>query len=42
MLPSREEKTFFTFCSFSFLTIAAIAGPFPETDAAIAPLEDLL
>ncbi len=33
MFPSKDEKTFFMFCTFSFFTIAAIAGPFPEIDA---------
>ncbi len=38
MFPSKLENIFFIFEIFSFLTIAAIAGPFPETDAPSAPL----
>jgi len=37
ILPSKFENIFFILGSFSFFTIAAIDGPFPETDAANAP-----
>ena len=37
VLPSSEENTFFIFDIESFLTIAAIDGPLPETDAPNAP-----
>ena len=36
-LPSNVENIFLMFASFSFFVIAAIAGPFPETDAPSAP-----
>ena len=38
MLPSKFENIFLTFEIFSFFTIAAIDGPFPETEAPNAPL----
>jgi len=37
MLPSSEENTFLIFDTSSFLTIAAIDGPLPETEAPNAP-----
>ena len=37
MFPSNAENTFFMLSSFPFFTMAAIAGPFPETDAPKAP-----
>ena len=37
VLPSSEENTFFIFDMESFLTIAAIEGPLPETEAPKAP-----
>ena len=37
IFPSREENIFFILDSVFFLVIAVIAGPFPDTDAAIAP-----
>ena len=38
MLPSKFENIFFTLEMFSFFTIAAIDGPFPDTEAPSAPL----
>ena len=37
MFPSSEEKIFLILVSFSFFVIAAIDGPFPDTDAPSAP-----
>ena len=37
LLPSSEENTFLIFDTSSFLTIAAIDGPLPETEAPNAP-----
>ena len=37
VLPSSEENTLFIFGIESFLTIAAIDGPLPETEAPNAP-----
>ena len=37
VLPSSEENTLLIFDTLSFLTIAAIDGPLPETEAPSAP-----
>ncbi|SVD09939.1 uncharacterized protein METZ01_LOCUS362793 [marine metagenome] len=37
ILPSSEENTFLIFDTALFLTIAAIDGPLPETEAPSAP-----
>ena len=37
VFPSSEENIFFIFDIESFLTIAAIDGPLPETEAPNAP-----